>query len=518
MGYITKNIAQITEPARVSLSARPNFVQFASLPAGKQYIDLSLRVQATQATPAAQTVLRLTEAGGTIHELRGTTNLDNVGGAVFYIAGDPADTAENLRQTLVAIPWVEANFEIRVPAVKQGETIVNGNTLRITGKGAGEDFRLVLSGVEGQTAYVFDWHSATSNDGDTIKGNASTVDVELDVYENPAAFLEGPDEPTSDAQLGTLALTMQKSYAGSPAWFDLNGAFSKYGGYVLPRAGWFNTGTAKAFRFIAKVRALTTTNFYISNVLYVLNGYAEAALDAFVFRGEQARLLTNAPRTDYRRGQKAYLTVLAAEAARADYVLSIGYSVFTRSGVFLGTQIRQGLNARDLSVTTTAQLEIDAVLDQYPTAGEVHVFLSRNGSAVSNEQVYIVRPECLHDVADFTFLNSLGGWDVFNFDAPISNETRREAETYKRTTTPTSVGGPEQVYRVDIEDEYLIEGAPVNDEVAEWLKEFAASLVVLAPDGRQIIIDDLVLNRTASNKNMHVPTLRYKYNKTYNNE
>lgn len=519
MGYITKNIAQITEPARVSLSGRPNFVQFASLAAGKQIIDLLLRVQATQSTPVAQTVLRLFESGGTLHEIRGTTDINAVGGTVFYIAPDPADTAENLRQTFLSIPWVAANFEIRVPAVEQAGNYVNGSTLHIAGKGAGEDFRLVLTAAPGQNAYVFDWRSSTSNDGDTIKGNASAVDIELDVYENPAFFLEAPDPPTTDAALGSLALTMQKTYAGTPVWFDLNGAFAKYGGYNLPGLGWFNTGTAKAFRFIAKVRGATAQNFYISNVLYALNGYAAQAMDEYVLRSADAKLLSNAPAVDYRRGQRAYINVLlSAAVAAAPNVLTVGYSVYSRSGEFVNTVFRQATPAASLAVATSVRLELDAVLDQFPNAGEVHAFIARDASQLTTAQVFTIRPECLHDLADFTFLNSLGGWDVFNFDAPINNETRRDAETYRRTVTPTLIGGPEYVYRVEIDDEYSVESSPVSDEVAIWLKELAASTVVLAPNGRQIIITDLVLSKTAADAGLHVPTMRFRYNETYNNE
>lgn len=527
MGYITKDIATITEPKIVSLAGSPNFVQFASKAAAKTYIDVDIKVVVTPATPtpAVRSVLRVYEANGTLHEFHGTTDPEEVGGSVFFISADVTDTAENLRQALVANAWLDANFEVRIASVWTGAAVANGDTINIKGKGAGEDFRLNVTAPNNvaNSAYVITWASNTSNDGDTIKGNASTVEIELDVYENPDVFLGEDDRPIDEAKLGVKTVTLQKTYAGSPVWFDLNGLFSKYGGYNIPSAsGWFDTGTVQAFRFIAKVRAINSFNFYQSNALFTLNGFTRLTqpvdLSEYIMGENIIKLLSNAPDGQpYVSGQKAYLNFIYSGPRTGAYI-SVRYNAFSRSGKFLGSIQKHDIADTSLYVVNTVRLVLDDILAIFPSAGEIRVGLIRNGAALSYETSYRIMPECLHDLREFTFLNKLGGWDVFNFDADEKQDIKRSAETYYKTTTPTSTGGPEHVYSVDVEDTFTIEGAPVRDEVAEWLKELAASHVILDAQGRQILIEDFMLSIAAGSENMQVPTIKYRLNDTYTNE
>lgn len=531
MGYITKDIATITEPKIVSLAGSPNFVQFASKAAAKTYIDVDIKVVVTPATPtpAVRSVLRVYEANGTLHEFHGTTDPEEVGGSVFFISADVTDTAENLRQALVANAWLDANFEVRIASVWTGAAVANGDTINIKGKGAGEDFRLNVTAPNNvaNSAYVITWASNTSNDGDTIKGNASTVEIELDVYENPDVFLGADDRPINEEKLGSKTVTLQKTYAGSPVWFDLNGLFSKYGGYNLPTSGWFNTGTVQAFRFIAKVRAVNSFNFYQSSALYVVNGFTRLTqpvdMSEYVYGSGTFKLLSAAPELPYVRGQKAYLNFLYSDPQRGQASptypqITIGYAVYSRAGNYLGTVQRQATTGASLFVVNSARLELDAVLDLYANAGEIRVGLMQNGAIISSQLVFRILPDCLHDLREFTFLNKWGGWEVFNFDADEKQDIKRSAETYYKTTTPTSTGGPEHVYSVDVEDTFTVEGAPVRDEVAEWLKELAASHVILDAQGRQILIEDFTLSIAAGSENMQVPTIKYRLNDTYTNE
>lgn len=525
MGYVTKDIATITEPRIVSLAGAPNFVTFASKAGAKTYIDVDIRVVVLPTTPNAATAstLRVYEANGTLHEFHGTIDPEEVGGSVFLISADPADTAENLRQALIANTWLDANFEVRIAAKWSGAFVVNGDTINIKGKGAGADFRLNVTAPSnvGNSAYVITWASNTSNDGDTIKGNAPSVEIELDIFENPDVTLGGDDRPLDENKLGTRTVSLQKTYTGAPVWFDLNGIFRRYGKYNPPADNWFATGTVKVFRFVAKVRATNSFNFYQSNALFAVNGYSRLSepvdLASFVIGTGAGRLLSAAPSVPFVRGQSAYLNFIFAQTTPTPSV-SVSFSVFSRAGNFITTVNRQQTSAAQFAAVNSVKLDIDAILDTHPTAGEIRAGIAVNGTLSTNQVSFRILPECLHELREFTFLNKWGGWEVFNFDAAEKQDIRRSAETYFKTTTPTSEGGPENVYSVEVDESFTVEGAPVRDEVAEWLKEFAGSPVILDNKGRQIILEDFNLSISPTAENMQVPTIKYRLNDTYTND
>lgn len=530
MGYITKDIAIIDEPKIVSLAGAPNFVTFASKPAEQTRIAVAIKVNVTPSTPNAvqASILRLFNSVGTVYEFRGTTNPTAVGGNVFLIADDPADTAENIREALLAQSWIDANFELRIPAKVMGTTIVNGDTLNIQGKGAGEDFRLniVAPNNPASVAYLITWASNTSNDSDTIKGNAAAVEVELEIFEDPDTFLGADDRPIGDAQLGRRSILLQKTYTGAPVWFDVNGPFAKYNGYNLPpSSGWFDTGTAKAFRFTAKVRAANSYGFYISSTLFAVNGFTRLSepvdMGEYVVGQNVAKLLSAAPSVPYVRGQKAYINFLFSDPQRGQVLpqyseITIAYGVYSRGGNYITTVQRQGTTGAQLHVVNSAVLEIDTVLQSYPNAGEIRVGLMQADAYITNEITFHILPECLHELRQFVFLNRWGGWEAFNFDAGQRQEVRRTSENYFKTTTPESTGGPEHTYNVDVDESFTVEGAPVTAEVGEWLKEFAGSPAILDAQGRFILIEDFTLN--ISDDNMIIPILKYRLNDTYTND
>lgn len=529
MGYKTKDIADITEPARVSLAKTSNFVQFASKPSVKTFFDVDIQLTAVPSTPdvSQRTVLRVTDPSGRITEFHGTTVASEVGGSVFYVAQDTADTAENLRQALLNNAWLAANFDIRIPSVWSGSNVANGNTLSIRGKAAGAAFVATVAAPNNaaNSAYIITVNSATSTDTDSIKGNADTVEIELDMYEGANVFLGADDRPTDEDKLGTLAVVMQKTYAGQPVWFDVNGPVTQYGPYNLPREGWFPTGTVRVFRFVAKVRGINSFTFYQSSALFAITGYTRFSdpvdMTPYIYGAQPLRLLTNAPRVPLAFGQTAYLNFIYSDdrAAGKTYPpLAPIYRAYSASGNYLGQRVGLVTTGAALAVVNSLRLNFAPILEQHPNAGEIRVALTESGSDISNELRFEVGGECLHKLFEVTFLNKLGGWDVFNFDADPSIELARESETYFKTPRPDLQGGLEHTYDVDIEQRFTVEGPPVSDEVAEWLTELAASPVVLGPDGRQIIIETFTLPRSVANKNMHIPAMQYRINDTYTND
>lgn len=532
MGYISKDIAVINEPKIVSLSALPNFVQFASKPANKTILELNIQVNAVQTTPVNRTVLNITTSAGELHSFRGTTNPVEVGGNVFFISTETSDTAENLRQALLSDAWVRANFEIVTPFIWSGGSPVNGSVLNIKSKGAGVDFQISVTAPNniGNSAYLISWVNSTTVNNDSISGEANTAEIEIDLYTNPDVFLGEDDRPITAAKIGSYLTTLSKTYAGSPLWFELNALFSQYPTYNLPPvSGWADTGTLTAYRFVAKVKGTNSFSFYQSNALYVLTGYGRATdeldLEDFVYSTGSVKLLSNKPTTPYVKGQREYLNFIFRDTQRGivsplNFEIGVIYRAYSTAGDFLGSLTSQKQSRGLFNMVNTCALNIDALLELYPNAGRVKVALSRGVAIVSNDLEYVILPECLHKLNQFTFLNRLGGWDAFNLDAESISEIKPTSSTYNKTLTPSHKKGEgvEMVYATALSVPYTVEGAPVSDDVAEWLKEMAAARVVLNNEGEYIIVEDFELKPDPKNKNMHVPKIKYRLSENYTND
>lgn len=531
MGYITKDIAVITEPLTLTLSAAPNFVKFASKPAVKTSLEVTVKVNiADTATDIpTKTVLILTEPSGAVHTFRGTTNIAEVSDSVFYVSVDKSDTAENLRAAMLNNRWIDANFEIRIAAALVGGVFKNGDTLNIKSKGTGADFNITLVAPNNtaNVAYAFTWINATSTSNDSISGEAGTVEIELDIYENPEVGINGNDQPDTPAKLGVLGPNLQKTYAGVPLWFELNALFSQYGGFSLPSAtGWFNAGTLRAYRFAAKVRAANSFTFYQSNALYVLTGYGRPSekldMSTYILGAVSLKLLTNKPRTPYVKGQKEFLNFIFKKDLIPSIItadICVTYRAYSTSDVFLGVWVGTPLAIPDKAQVCTNVLELDTVIAAHPTAGIIRVSLSLEGVIISNDQEYTIRPEYLHELEQVSFINRLGGWDSFNFEKLKREDIKPDRDTYSKTITPDFKKGDsvETVYKTSLENTITIEGAPVSDAVAEWLKELASANVIINGDGYYIITEEFTLNSAPASKNMQVPTFKYRLSETYTN-
>lgn len=535
MGYITKDIAVITEPKKVSLSAAPNFVQFASKAAVKTLLEYNVQVNinAVDTDVATKTVLRVTEPSGIIHAFHGTTDPLQVSGTIFYVAADRSDTAENLREVMLNDKWINANLEITIPAVYTAGVLTNGRVLNIKSKGTGLEYNAAFAAPNnvGNAAYTITAVHATSINNDSISGEEVTAEIELDIYTGLDIRLGENDVPITAAKIGTLELVMQKTYAGVPLWFDVNAIFSQYQDFNIPpdTVGWFDAGTARAFRFTARKKAVNSFAFYQSSALFVLSGYGYASEDLdltpYVYTEAPIKLLTNKPITPYILGQREYLNFILSDflsgaPSPSDYNLKVVYVAYTTSDQYIG-RTESHLQSRALFKTVnTCVLDIDAALALFPKAGIIRVALGRDEAIVSNYLEYLIRPQELHQLTQVSFLNRFGGWDAFNFDAPIKYDAKPQIETYNKTLTPEfkKGGSLETVYTSALEDPRTIEGAPVTDDMAEWLKELAASRVVLDGEGNYIIKEDFSLQVSANSSNMHVPIIKYRLSETYTND
>ena len=532
MGYVSRDIAVISEPTQVSISYAPNFVQFASKPSEKVYLFLNLWVVVTPSTPDLEnrTVLVVTGADGSIRTFSGTTDPEGVGGSVFFVSTLTADTAENLRLALLSDAWIAANFNITIPFAWAGPTPTNGSIINILGLGAGDDYEFTLTSPNdvGDSAYVHLPGTTTSTNDDSISGEAQTAVIALDVYVNPDVGLGELDIPDTPQRVGTYLTTLNKTYySGETLWFELNSLFNRYLAYNRPPGvyGWFDTGTSQVFRFIARVVGTNTFAFYQSHALFLVNGHGRPSeapdMQEYFLQEGGVTLLTNKPRTPYVYGQKEYLNFIFQDGLELDdpsgETLRVVYRAYNTANELLGTIYDHERDKALFATVNTCALDIGQLIDAYPNTGIIRVSLAQGETILAESLEYLVRPQCLHELIPFTFLNALGGWDVFNFDAKIIDEVRPNLETYSKTLTPNFEKGEslETVYANRLDTSITVEGAPVNDEVAEWLKEFAGAKTIFDGAGNYIILEEFTLKQTPDTSNFHTPTFRYRLTEAY---
>lgn len=363
---------------------------------------------------------------------------------------------------------------------------------------------------------------------------------------------------------GKHIVTLQKSLTGAIVWFDLNAVFRSYNRYnVLAESpGWFETGTSHTYQVVVSVTdAGVTEQVYKSDIMQVLQGWGASSEDndraGYQYNSGSFKLLSNKPATYYVRGQKEFLNFAAgvprlsasptsvtiptaggsvsvriesnitwvieggSRAVRLSVQngLRVAYEAYTNSGVYLGTYYGQDCPDYSACTVNTCLLNIDAVLDLYPGAGVVRVALAYGETVLSNKLEYLIRPTGLHKLRPVYFVNRLGGWDAFNFDAPVKEDISNEIDTYNRSLTPSYTKGDslEAVARTTLKNTYTIEGAPISDAVAHWLKELAMSRIVLDGDGNYIIIEEFKLTVDPENCDMQIPTIKYRLSETYVN-
>jgi hypothetical protein len=534
MGYVTiPGVGYITEPDSPVLTGGRNFFGIESYPGTKIYLEAYITVT-TYPNNVAGSLLRIDYPNGTHTVFVGTNDKEEATqGSKYLLTETYADNAENLRQAFLRVKYLRDNFDIIVPP-SPGVTY-NRNVIRIQSKGAGVDYNIGISfpvfpGITSN--YELEWEEQESVNNDSISDEEETVEVVVDVYADPPLiFLGENDSVKARTSMGDLIVTLQKTYAGVPLWFDVGAIFAQSNRYNLPPndTGWFYTGTWRSFRFTAKRK--NQNNFYFSNVIFTVNGspapYESAALNDYVVAvtpygvSPAVKLLSNKPRTPYVRGQKELINFILSDRdynsdrSRPYYVSTIAWAYDAEDNKLGHLRLERagGTSRPKFDVVNSCLFDLEEVFEYYPDTRTIRVLLVVEplGIEVTPPLEYTVMPGCMHRVCQFFFLNRLGGWDAVNFDAEIQQEIKPFVETYNRTVTPEHPEGDgiETVYNARAVTTFIVEGAPVTDAVAEWLKEFAASQVALDGERRRIIIDDFTLRISEENKNMQVPFFKY---------
>ncbi|NDV83958.1 hypothetical protein [Bacteroides sp. 51] len=541
MGFKTQDIANVTENKKITLSNNPNFVVFESKSNAYTPVSISLTVRTTYAGSVEypeQTKIELTETeSGIKHIYQGTNESKNVNDTTFLLNGDRSVTAQNIRNTLLKDSFFSSNFEITIPFNIDGSAINNGYVIYITSKGGGSKYTFSFNTLN-STFISISGNPNSSSNSDTIDGGKGNTEIELDVYEDTGIFLGENDAPVN-SDFGTYITTLSKSYYKESLWFETNTLMNKKIGYstgFLYSDSWVNAGTSLNYRFVAKkYDGLNRIPFYISNVLYIFNGYDYTLnpndISDYVYDGTKGfdlvKPLTNQPVKKYINGQTEYFNFIFSDAQHSinlskEYNLGLTYRYFTQSGTYIITSIKHNQNRKLFDVVNTVRLQPDIEsieLSSGKVVGYFTVGLSRNGSVVSDELRYDVIPVCYNKIVEFAFLNRLGGWETFNFNGEWSNEFKLDESTniFKTLLPNYNVSDEiESVYSKTMEEIFTVQSSSISYETVEWLKELATSKAIYELSSkRYVIIQDINLKYN-SNDNQYQIQMKYRYSDSIN--
>lgn len=563
MGYFIENlkdIAKVTEPARISLSDNPNFVIFESTTTENTLAQIKLNVTGNGYFSSPPEIpdyknfsaFKIIETKtGAEHSFRGTSVLSEAEeDGIFYLGplGENGpewsreQTASSLKEALSENSFIDERYDIQlIPSIGSNPgTLKQGHLIKLISKGFGNEYDFSF---EFENKYLTeiaffkiteDSTGTTSND--SISEGYSPVEIHLELYKDTGIF-PGMDDIPNDKNMGSYTTTLTKSYVNSPLWFNANILESKdYSLNFLNKENkWFDTGTVRDFRFIAK-RYISSqnyedTSFYYSNVLYAITGYKRTLeqndLSEYVYNASEnitVKPLTTQPELFHVKGQAQYFNFILADPDHNNPLsgeLGITYKIYSQSARFLGEKVSHNRLKSDFHIVNSIRLDIDGTISEYENAGMVEAYLSRSdGDAfmtVSEPLKFKILPECLYKVNDFAFLNSLGGWSSFNFPGTETTDFKATKNTIYKTHTPykDTHSEIEAVYNKEVEEQFTVQTMPVTRDVAEWLKELSASKAVYElSTGRYVIVDELNI-KPNSKDDLFRLDMKYHYSDTF---
>lgn len=552
MGYFLDNTiaSEKKAPVKVSLSSNNNFIEFESLPHTDVYTDISIVVNKPDNVIDYDinylTFSIIEKKTGVPHTFSATTDISSVTGNIFYIGSlilspipgysDWAveDSAESLRSAFLRNTFLSSNFDISLPPILNPDgSLGRGRTIKIKSKGAGIGYSFEIQKSADPDFFFTYTGELDSKSKDTISGGLNT-NIAIEVYKDTGVFL-GVDDIPDDANTGTLAATLDKSYYNKPIWFNVNIIKPEYYIDLSYSGNWFNPRTVSDSRFSAR-RIISDTDryvntlFYYSNVLYILNGYNRNLeindLADYVYNASEGNIvkpLTNSPALTHITGQKQYFNFILADPDRNndlgsnEYNLGITYRLYTQSGIFLKEVQAHSMNRKLFNIVNAISLDIDEAVKDTNT-GIVEVYLNKSGYQISEPMKFHILPACLYKVFDFAFLNSLGGWSSFNFPGTGTTDFKAETNTMFKTQTPdyTISSEIESVFNKETEEQFTVQTMPVNKAICDWLKELSSSVAVYElSTKRYIIIDELNINPNTKD-DLFILEMKYRYSDRYN--
>ncbi len=377
---------------------------------------------------------------------------------------------------------------------------------------------------------------------DTIDQGLGNTRIDLDIYHDTQSLLGDDNDKICDK--GTFLTTLSKSYFGQPVWFELNALMNKKATYSTDffnaETNWVNTGTVSSFRVVARKQSYGNNQaFYYSHPLYVVNGYdalltennlkqqnSEDSSSVMDFGQDftkneiiKVRPLTTMYSRTHIKGQEQYFNFIADSfsdkviSSRDFPSLALYYRLYTQSGEYISEYTSHRADLKNLNTVNTAKLDLDRFLPSVTSGGrefivgEVEVFLcilhrdnnynqTRPQTIISTPLTFNVFPEYLYTLNNFVFLNRLDGWDSINFSGTASSEFKTTATSVFKTLKPQyqRSSSIETIANRSIEEQKIVQSAPMNYEGMEWLQQMGASCAVYElQSGRYILIDEMTL-------------------------
>lgn len=517
------------QPAQVSLSAVPNYMQISSsMPENSVIEPIKLTIGNTswQEDPEDDAKLMLTITSlidNTEHKFYGTMIENKISANTFFIKKEKAEiTAQNLKSCLMKNNFITSNFELNIP--------FNTKILSIKPMGVGECYGFK---IKSEDANFLDTpeKTFTFESNDTIDNGKGNALIELDVYTDSPVTLGETFEPTQAKHQGKYMTTIQKAYFKQPLWFNLNATFGNSTRYTIDfldkeKKGWLDAGTCRNFHFMGfKNDGVNKEPFCSSQMFYVLNGYGrnleENDMENYIYTAEEQKVispLTLQPTLTHIKGQTQLFNFIASKPNNPKGSVALVYKLYTQSHQEIDQIVAHEIEYNKLNIVNTIRLEIDEMMKDIPNVGIVEVCLLSNNAEVSAPLTFHILPNCLHKVKDFAFLNSLGGWSSFGFMDNKGIDFSTSSETIFKTQTPdfTISSQIESVYNKESKEHFTVQTMPIRPQVAEWLKEISTSQAVYELDSkRYIIVEDMKIKYNTGDDLLRVE-MKYRYSDSYN--
>lgn len=523
MGTIIKPIASVSEPSQVSLSLNPNFMVVSSLVNRTYPVEIELNIINTS-VDESKTVIVLKELDSQIpHEFKGTREENKINDYAYFISDDATVTAENIRNVLLNDSFFGSNFSI--------EILYNTSKIKIKSIGAGSRFAFSFSQLDPDFITLTGDPTSTLNN-DSISRGRLGYEIEIDIYKNTGIFLGENSTPVDGQTFGEYLVSLNKSYSDVPLWFDVNSipkVSQKFESDFLNSNDWVSSGTIQDYRLnVKRFDGVSRELFYISDVLYCLTGYKRNLevnnMSDYVYNTKEDNIvkpLTNRPTLTHIRGQKQYFNFILADPDRktgTGYNFGIMYKLYSQSKRLMNVVIMHEKSVKSFNIANTIELDLDAAIGDWQNIGYIEACLCRSGEQTSEPLGFSILPECLYKVKDFAFLNSLGGWDSFNFGGVEKTDFKTDTNTIFKTQTPAhSISSEiESVYSKEVTEQFTVTSSPIKKNVVDWLKEFSTSIAVYELSTKRIVIVDEFNLKPNTKDDLFTVEMKYHYSDRYN--
>lgn len=512
MAIINTNIATITDSEDITLVNNPSFIIFKGLNSGNNTIvPFNITIKAytpTEDLPAAANLLFTEINTLSKHTFQGTKNKNLIAGNsnFFYISTNPTITANNLASCIRNDGWFRSNFDI--------STNSNVITLLARRKNPNVSFRIEKTTANNSFIDVASTEYIITNN-DTLFNSV----VELDVYNSPT---------------NRYITSASKTYVENDVWFDVNNVLNRtiksYPNLLFNHNIIVDSGSSVGYYYKSKrIKDYETEYINTSKNKYVVDGFTrtleENNLDNYIYNptvDEKIEILTNNLDRYYNVGEDVTANIIIkdnSDTQTSDFRVGLLIKYYENNKLINENIIDTNDN---YNLINSIYISADKIIVNDRTKYFDIVFVKVPISSpddyyeISSYIRYTVLDKC-NTTKGFLFLNRLGGWDSYYFNADFSTEFKTDATRSFKTLQPNYKISDtyEKVERKDVDEVFVIKSM-ADKKTADWLKELSTSKYVysLDEDNRYVIVTDFDLS--ISDKDLFEVTMKYTFADTYN--